>query len=80
MNLIVLILVNYHKYSDEKEVLFKIFSFFKIIDVKIDNNDKKAEIELASIGREINFDSKLNLLDRGSTIQLNISKNILEIK
>jgi len=66
-------------YKAEEEVLFKIFSFFKIIDVKIDKNDKKAEIKLASIGREENFESKLNLLDRGK-IQLNISKNILEIK
>ena len=66
-------------FKDEEEVLFKIFSFFKIISVEIEKNDKKAKIKLASIGREENFESKLNLLDRGK-IQLNISKNILEIK
>lgn len=62
-------------YKGEKEVLFKIFSFFKIISVDIEKNDKKAEIKLASIGREENFESILNLLDRGK-IQFNISKKI----
>ena len=66
-------------YSFEKEILFKSFSFFRVVEVKINEKDKKAEITLNHIGKAKNFDSRLDLLSQGSSIQYNQNKDMIEI-
>ena len=66
-------------YSFEKEILFKSFSFFRVVEVKINEKDKKAEITLNYIGKAKNFDSRLDLLSQGSSIQYNQNKDMIEI-
>lgn len=63
----------------EEERLFKAFSFFKIIDVKIDESNKLAEIVLNYIGRSKDFGFKLEKLNEGSSIHYDSKRNLLEI-
>ena len=66
-------------YPIEKEHLFKPFSFFKIIDVKINEQERNAEIFLNYIGKSKDFESNLDLLNQGKNIQYNIKRNCIEI-
>ena len=53
---------NLSTYISEKEILFRYFSIFRIDNVKIDENDKKAEIELNSIKIGKDFESQIKNL------------------
>lgn len=53
---------NLSTYSSEKEILFRYFSIFRIDNVKIDENNKKAEIELNSIKIGKDFESQIKNL------------------
>ena len=53
---------NLSTYSSEKEILFRYFSIFRIDNVKIDENNKKAEIELNSIKIGKHFESQIKNL------------------
>ena len=66
-------------YPSAKEYLFKPFSFFKIIDVKINEQERKAEICLNYIGKSKDFETNLDLLNQGKNIQYSINRNCLEI-
>lgn len=66
-------------FRGEEERLFKAFSFFKIVDVKIDESKKNAEIVLNYIGRSKNFGLKLEKLNKGSSIHYDSNRNLLEI-
>ena len=53
---------NLSTYPQEKEILFRYFSIFRIDNVKIDENNKKAEIELNSIKIGKDFESQIKNL------------------
>ena len=53
---------NLSTYSSEKEILFRYFSIFRIDNVKMDENNKKAEIELNSIKIGKDFESQIKNL------------------
>ena len=69
------------QYKVEKEILFNLFAFFKIINVDINDNNKKAEITLYSIGKEKMFEIKINQLskDNKNDIKFKTINNIIEI-
>ena len=71
---------NYSIYKEEHEVLFNIFSFYRIIDVEVNESERKVYVELNSVGREKNFESKLYNMKNGNTIHFNTQRNLLEIK
>ena len=62
-------------YPKEEEVVFQFFSFFKIIDVKIDNKAKTGKIILDSIGRKEILENKIY---EDYDIIYNSKENILE--
>ena len=66
-------------YPDEKERLFKAFSFFKIIEVQIYEYNKKAEIVLNYIGKERDFEAKLEKYNNSNNIRYNNNRNMIEI-
>ena len=64
-------------YYAEKEYLFRLFTFFKVINVEINEEEKKAEIILNSIGRKKNMEQILSNSRNTNIIKFN--NNILEI-
>jgi hypothetical protein len=46
-------------YPEEEECIFFPYSFFKVIDFKIDHSSKKAEIELETIGKKEIIETKI---------------------
>ena len=67
------------KFPSEKEHLFKPFSFYKIMDVKVNEQERKAKIFLNYIGKSKDFESNLDLLNQGHNIQYSINRNCIEI-
>lgn len=67
-------------FSKASFILFRIFSFFKIVDIKIDEENKSADIILKSIGRIKKFEKKIIKYKNRSKIQYNSKKERLEIK
>ena len=65
-------------FSGEKLFVFGIFSFFKIIDVKINRENKNGEIILDFIGKQKNFESTISRVNNNN-IRYIESKNIIEI-
>ena len=53
---------NLSTYASEKEILFRYFSIFRIDNVKMDENNKIAEIELNSIKIGKDFESQIKNL------------------
>ena len=45
--------------TKEEECLFFPYSFFKVIDFKIEHSSKKAEIELETIGKKEIIETKI---------------------
>ena len=69
---------NFSCFSEEKEVLFQPFSFFKIIKVEKNEKNGQAEITLNSIGKERNYESKLSQ-SFNVNLKINNKQNLLEI-
>ena len=68
---------NISEYKGEKEILFLPFSFFKVIDIKIDITNYTADIYLETIGKKEILETKIKY---GNQIQYNSELNIMEIK
>ena len=66
-------------FQSEKEHLFKPFSFYKIMDVKVNEQERKAKIFLNYIGKSKDFESNSDLLIQGHNIQYSINRNCIEI-
>ena len=64
-------------YMSEKEYLFLPFSFFRVKDVKININDKNADIYLETVGKKQILENEIKL---GKEIEFNSQKNIIQIK
>ena len=64
------------KYKKEKEFLFQPFSFYKVIDVKFDINNFKADITLETVGKKEILEERLKF---GKEIKYNMNENIMEI-
>jgi V8-like Glu-specific endopeptidase len=70
------------KYPGEKEHVFRIFSFFKVINVVINKNKKQAEIIMDSIGRMKGIENELSKLKEINNVKIifnqsSISKSVL---
>ena len=50
---------HFSKYEEQEKVIFSVFSCFKIIKVEINENEKKAEIILNSLGRKKEIEKKI---------------------
>lgn len=70
----------FSKYEEQEKVIFSIYSCFKIIDVKIDENKQKAEIILESLGRKKSSENNMIKIDKDySEFKIIENNNILEI-
>ena len=69
--------IDLEKLLERDENIFLPFSFFEIIDVKIDHNKNFAKIKLKAINREIILEKYMN---KNNKIQYNQIKEIIEIK
>ena len=61
----------------EQEILFQAFSFFLVEEVKINLNEKKAEIYLKTIGKKTILEEEIK---KGKEIEFNKKEEIIEIK
>ena len=64
------------KMKHEEEILFLPFTFFKVKDVKIDNEQYVAEIHLETIGKKEILEKEIK---NGKEIKYNYIENIMEI-
>ena len=69
--------VNKNKNNEEKEVLFQPFSFYYLKNVNINLNDKIADIDLETIGKEEILETKIQI---GGEIEYNRKLDIINIK
>jgi hypothetical protein len=65
------------EYNEEKEYLFQPFSFFYLKDVKIDFDEKTADIDLETIGKKEILEEKLKI---GKDIKISKKNRLAEIK
>ena len=65
------------KYKNEEEILYQPFSFYYVRDVRIDNKNYLADIDLDTIGKNEILEEKIK---EGKEIEFNQKLKIMEIK
>jgi len=63
-------------YETEKEILFQPFSFYRVIDVNLNEDNFTADISLETIGKKEILEEQIKL---GKKIEYNEKENIMEI-
>lgn len=72
----------FSKYEEQEKVIFSVFSCFKIIKVVIDEDEKKAEIILNSLGRKKEVEKKIAIIseDNIPKVKLIEKDDVLELE
>ena len=63
-------------YETEKEILIQPFSFYRVIDVNLNEDNFTADISLETIGKKEILEEQIKL---GKKIEYNEKENIMEI-